>query len=262
MATTRIQSGDEPPGRGPARRIQAVDRASALLKAVASSPQPASAQELALRCSLNRSTAWRLLATLEHHGLVEQDPLTHRYAIGYASMQLVPTAGHDAVARRVRPLLEQLAAELRETVTFAVAARFHLQYIEEVDPVLPGTSWLGRSIPLHATSGGKAFLAWLPAEELDALLPARLEAYTPATVTQRAALEAELERARRDGWAACVGEYEEFSNGVSAAVLDGRERPIAIVNIWGPAQRVTLDRLPALGRRALTAAGELRERLA
>src|SRR4051794_32100548 len=171
MAVTRIQGGGEPPARGPARRIQAVDRAAALLKAVAASPRPATAQELAARCGLNRSTAWRLLSTLEHHGLVEQDAHTRRYAVGYAAMQIAPTADHDAVARRVRPLLEQLPLEQRETVTFAVATRFHLQYIVEVDPVLPGTGWLGRSIPLHATSGGKAWLAFLPLAERDAVLP-------------------------------------------------------------------------------------------
>src|SRR3954471_23187148 len=123
MDVTRSQSGSEPPApRGSAQRIQAVDRAASLLKAVAASARPPSAQELARRCGINRSTAWRLLATLEHHGLVEQDPQTHRYAIGYATIQPAPTADHDAVARRVRPLLQALAAELRETVTFAVAA--------------------------------------------------------------------------------------------------------------------------------------------
>src|SRR3954471_7189634 len=224
MDVTRSQSGSEPPApRGSAQRMQAVDRAAALLKAVAASERPASAQELAHRCGINRSTAWRLLATLEHHGLVEQDPHTHRYAVGYAAMQIAPTADHDAVARRVRPLLEQLALEQRETVTFAVATRFHLQYIVEVDPLLPGTGWLGRSIPLHATSGGKAWLAYLPPDERDVVLPPQLERYTATTVTDRHALDRELDEARRLGWAACLGEYEEFSNGVSAAVLDGRE---------------------------------------
>ena len=62
---------------------------------------------------------------------------------------------------------------------------------------------------------------------------------------------------RRDGYASCLGEYEDYSNGVSAAVFDTSHRPVAIVNIWGPSLRVTPARLPALGRAALRAAHEM-----
>src|SRR3954467_975183 len=64
-----------------AQRVQSVARAAELLKALRS---PATVFELADRCGLNRSTAWRLLATLEDSGLVERDPETGRYAVGYA----------------------------------------------------------------------------------------------------------------------------------------------------------------------------------
>ena len=66
------------------RTIQSVDRAAALLKAVAASRDPLSVVELAAQCGLNRSTAWRLLATLDSQGLVERDPVTQRYSVGYA----------------------------------------------------------------------------------------------------------------------------------------------------------------------------------
>ena len=57
------------------QRIQAVDRAIVLLKAVAASTTPPTVLELARRCGINRATAWRLLRTLEHHGLVDREPL-------------------------------------------------------------------------------------------------------------------------------------------------------------------------------------------
>jgi len=62
---------------------------------------------------------------------------------------------------------------------------------------------------------------------------------------------------RRNGYGACLGEFEEFSNGVSAAVLDHRARPAVVLNIWGPSQRVTERRLATLGRMALHAAHEI-----
>src|SRR5919201_6894677 len=112
MSDTNVQaSGTRPP-----QRIQAVDRAAALLKAVAASAHPASAQELAEACGLNRSTAWRLLATLEQHGLVERDAVTQRYGVGYALLGIAAAADHDPLTRRARPALEQLARETGETV--------------------------------------------------------------------------------------------------------------------------------------------------
>jgi DNA-binding IclR family transcriptional regulator len=244
--------------RGPARRVQAVDRAVALLKAVASSERPATSIELAHACDLNRSTAWRLLATLEHHGLVEREPATQRYCLGYAAMQLAGTTGRDALVRHARPTLARFCEATGELVTLAVVQRFELLYVDQVDPPNSiGPDWLGRALPLHATSAGKTYLAWLSEAERDAILPDELERYTPATITDRDRLEAELAKIRRDGYGVCVGETEEFSNGASAAVLDLQARPVAVVNVWGPSQRLTRQRLPSLGRQALRAAHEI-----
>jgi len=120
-------------------------------------------------------------------------------------------------------------------------------------------NWLGRAAPLHATSTGKAFLAWLPQEEREALLtPARLKRYTPTTITTRAELESELETVRREGYSVCLGELEQTLWGVSAAVLNERERPVAIISVWGPEHRVSLERLPQIGSHAARAAAEIK----
>jgi DNA-binding IclR family transcriptional regulator len=236
-----------------AQPVQAVERAIALLKAIAAEG-PATRQELADSVGLNRSTVWRLLATLERHGLVERAPATGLYSIGYAALSIA-AADNDSIARRLRPALELLAEAQSESVTIAVAKRFNLVYIDQVDP--PGVvsaSWLDMPLPLHATSGGKAFLAWLPERERQTALPAELEAYTPNTITQRDRLEAELAQVRRVGYAVCDAEYEPFSSGVAAAALDRRGRPLVIVNLWGPPPRVgtgSFDRLgPAVVRTA------------
>jgi DNA-binding IclR family transcriptional regulator len=241
------------------RTIQAVDRAAALLKAVADSRQPLTVVELAAATGLNRSTAWRLLATLDRHGLVERDPATQRYSVGYAVLQMAAGGDYDVLVRRARPAVERLANETGETASLAVAKRFDLVYIDQVEaPQIMSPNWLGRSAPLHATSSGKAFLAWLPHEERSALLtPARLKRYTPTTITTRPELEEELEAVRRDGYSICVGELEETLYGVSAAVLNQRERPVAIVTVWGPQHRMPRERLPEIGRRTMHAAGEI-----
>jgi len=241
------------------RTIQSVDRAATLLKAIADSGHPPTVVELAAACGLNRSTAWRLLATLDAHGLVERDSVSQRYSLGYAFLRIAAGAELDPLVRRARPVLERLARDTGEATNLAVAKRFNLVYVDQVDPPqIMAPNWFGRSVPLHATSTGKAYLAFLTEEERRAVLPGRLERHTPTTITDRRALEEELEQVRRDGWAVCVGELEESLFGASAAVLSEQGRPVAIVSVWGTEHRLPREVLPETGRRALAAAEEIK----
>jgi len=244
------------------QRIQAVDRAVALLKAVADSTTPPNVLELAHACGINRSTAWRILRTLEYHGLVDRDAITQRYTVGYGAISIAAAVADDTLVRRVRPLIEKLASATGESVTLAVAKRFNLVYVDQVDPpnvMMP--SWLGKALPLHATSGGKVFLAWLPPDERAAILPKKLQRYTDRTITDPHELNRELDTVRQTGYATCVREYEEFSSGASAAVLSSRHYPIAVINVWGPAPRIPARKLHEIGRAAAQAAQAVRELL-
>jgi DNA-binding IclR family transcriptional regulator len=245
-----------------AKTIQSVDRAAALIKAIADSPHSPTVNELAEECGLNRSTTWRLLATLDSHGLVDRDPISQRYSLGYAFLRMAAGAEVDPLVRRGRPVLERLAQETAETTNLAVARRFSLVYVDQVDPPhVMAPNWFGRTVPLHATSTGKAYLAFLPEEEQEAVLPRRLERYTPSTVTDRRKLGEELGAARRDGYAICVGELEESLFGASAPVLSEQGRPVAIVSVWGTEHRLPRERLAEVGRQAVEAAAELKELL-
>ena len=245
-----------------AKTIQSVDRAAALIKAIADSPHSPTVNELAHLCGLNRSTTWRLLATLDSHGLIDRDPISQRYSLGYAFLRMAAGAEVDPLVRRGRPVLERLAQETGETTNLAVARRFSLVYVDQVDPPhVMAPNWFGRTVPLHATSTGKAYLAFLPRDEQDTVLPRRLERYTRTTVTDRRTLGEELAAARRDGYAICVGELEESLFGASAPVLSEQGRPVAIVSVWGTEHRLPRERLPDAGRQAVEAAAELKELL-
>ena len=262
MATDRPDIAQETERVG--STVQSVDRALALLKAVAASPGRLTARELALVGGINRTTAYRLLGTLERHGLIDRDPETQRYAIGYGAAQIAGASSHDALARRARPILRRLAERCAETVSLAVPQRFELVYIDQVEPAQRpvSPSWTGKDAVMHATATGKAFLAWLPAPERAALLPDSLQRFTPTTITDPAELERQLANIRRDGIALAVGELEEFTHALAAAVLDSRSRPVAIINVWGPKQRLPRQRLQALGAHVLGATHELAAQLA
>ncbi len=217
-------------------RVQSLDRAVALVHAVAdSAPQGETAATLAQRCGLNRATAWRLLATLEHHGVLERDPASNRYTIGLAVDRWAAGAGVDGLVR------------------------FGLTYVDEAVPAsVLSARWLGWQAPLHATSTGKAFLASLSWPEVISLLPADLTRYTSATIVDRDHLHAELSTVRERGYGLSIGEMESTLYGVSAAVLDRRRRPLAVVSLWGPLTAgSTPERFTELGGRAMKAAEEI-----
>jgi DNA-binding IclR family transcriptional regulator len=235
--------------------IQSVQRAVALLDAIADSAGPSTAPELAELCGLNRSTAWRILATLDEEGLVDRDPASNRYSIGPAAARLA-AAATDSLPRVARPHLEELSRRTGETVSLAVPRRLQLVYVDQVQaPYVMAADWLGRAVPLHATSTGKALLATLPPEELDAALTQSLPRFTDRTITEPAELRAELDRTRRRGYAVSRGELETALWGASAPVRDGGGRPVAVVSVWGAEARLNAKgRLDELGRGAAATA--------
>jgi DNA-binding IclR family transcriptional regulator len=246
-------------GSGPRGLVQSVERAIALLEAVSDAPpEGETVAALAAACGLNRATAWRLLATLEAYDLVYVDPATHRYSIGLAISRLSAAGGVVGLTRRTHGVLVRLSERTQETADLAVAHRLSLTYVAEVaPPSVLSANWLGRHVPLHATSSGKALLAWLPEVELLPLLEHELTAYTKSTITSRQDLRAELAKTRARGYGVCAGELEETLYGVSAPVLDPRGRPFAIVSVWGPQSRVPVSRFPALGLLAQETAAEI-----
>jgi DNA-binding IclR family transcriptional regulator len=235
-------------------RVQSVQRAATLLEAIADAPQPQTAPDLAERCGLNRSTVWRILATLEDEGLVDRDAATNRYSIGHAVTRLA-AAGAESFPRLARPHLEELSRQTGETVSLAVPRRLQLVYVDQVQaPHVMAADWLGRAVPLHATSTGKALLAWLPPEELDVALSQPLARFTERTITERVRLQDELERVRRRGYALSRGELEADLWGASAPVLDRRRRAMAVVSVWGAEGRLRARGLDELGRAAAATA--------
>jgi DNA-binding IclR family transcriptional regulator len=167
------------------------------------------------------------------------------------------------MARAAYAVLERIAGQTGETAALAVMRDRALTYVAEaVAGAIVSVTWQGRpAVSLHATSTGKVFLAFSGRDEVRELLrlqhPGRLQRFTAATITSRAALAEELEWTRERGFSVCRGEFEESAWGVSAPVLDVAHRPVAVVSIWGPPERITAKRFASLGRLAVAGAEEL-----
>ena len=190
--------------RSDRRLIQSVDRSIELLDFLARSRHPLSVAELAAACEVNCSTAWRLLLMLEHHGLVERDGVSQRYALGYALVRMAAgKTDHAILIRTARPALERVAAATGETVNLSVATSAGMVVcIDQVDGVtLVGVNWLDRPLPWHCTSAGKLHLALLPPTEPEAYLAqGPFQGMTPQTITDPARLRVDLELTRQRGY--------------------------------------------------------------
>ena len=258
--TGMSQTSERNPG---STRVQSVERAAALLRAVAAATGPAgSATALAETVGLNRTTTWRILTTLEHERLVTLDRESGTYSLGFGLIDLAGQAGGAALVRSARVVLQHLAAQARETAALAMVRGGVLTYVAEAtaDAVV-AAGWQGREVAMHATSTGKVLLAYSHPADVRLLLGLtrgrRLTQYTTSTITSVTTLEKELALTRQRGYAVCRGEFESTAWGVSAPVLDLAGSPVAVVSVWGPSERLTEDRFEALGTLAIAGAAEI-----
>ena len=244
--------------------VRSVDRAAALLLALGESHGEAGVTELARRLGLHKSTASRLLATLEKRGLVEQDEESGKYRLGLVVIRLAERAERTLDLRSIAmPELDRLARATRETTGLGVLDGDQLLTVAQADgPNLVAMGdWTGRCVPVHSVAGGKVLLASLPEREVLRLVRRGLDRFTDKTIVNLEPLLEELARVRRRGFATAFGEFDAGLNAVAAPVHDARGQVIAAVDVWGPAFRVTPRRVPELVQQVRETAGAVSVRL-
>ncbi len=251
-----VPSGTRPAG------VQSVDRALEILEVLARVGE-AGITEVAAELGVHKSTAFRLVATLEQHGLVEQSGDRGKYRLGVGLLRLAgaTTARLDLV-QEARPVARQLASETGETVNIAVLSESSAFYLDQVagSSALQPHNWVGQHIPLHATSNGKVLLSGLDRTRLDEVLGS-MSAYTGHTITTKKALRAELDRVREQGYAVAVDELEVGLTAVAAPVRNHHGDVVASMSVSGPTFRITADQVDAVVAATLRAADEVSHRL-
>jgi DNA-binding IclR family transcriptional regulator len=266
LSDTQLDATDATVESVSTTRIQSIERAAALLRAVAAATgRDASATALAETVGLNRTTTWRILSTLEQQRLVAFDRTTGWYSLGFGLIDLAGQAVSTSLAQSARLVLQRVAAQTGETAALAVLRDGVLTYVAEATAgAVVAAGWLDRQVSMHATSTGKVFLAYSEPADLRSLLRlprgGRLPRHTPSTITSLSALEKELALIRENGYASCRGEFESSAWGVSAPVLDVAGRPVAVISVWGPSERLTEARFEALGAIAKAGAADIAER--
>jgi DNA-binding IclR family transcriptional regulator len=242
--------------------VQSVDRALTILEVLARIGE-AGVTEIAVELGDHKSTAFRLVTTLEAHRLVEQTSERGRYRLGVGVLRLAgaTTARLDLV-QEARPVCRQLARDTGETVNIAVLSESSALYLDQVagSSALQPHNWVGQHIPLHATSNGKILLSGLDDKQLRDVLGA-LSRYTPLTITKKAELREELAHVRERGYAVAVDELEEGLTAAAAPIRNAHGDVIASMSVSGPTFRLTDERIDDVVPQLLEAAEEVSHRL-
>jgi DNA-binding IclR family transcriptional regulator len=243
--------------------VQSVDRAVTVLEILARRGE-AGVTEIALELGVHKSTAFRLVSVLEARGLVEQNAERGKYRLGLGVLRLAgATAARFDVTRQGRPVIEDLARTLDETINIAILSGHDALYLDQVagSSALQLHNWVGRRIPLHCTSNGKALIASLPEPTQVELLDPPLQRYTEHTVTDVRRLLEELAEVREQGYATAFEEFELGLVAVAAPVRDLSGNVVASLSASGPVFRLPGTRIPELADAVRAGAAEVSRQL-
>ncbi len=227
--------------------IQAVSHALDLLEQFHGDVDELGVTELSKRLKLHKNNVFRLLATLESRGYIEQNRATENYRLGLKSLELGQTfIKQMGLLRQAKPILEKLVSECNETSYVAIFKEGYIVYLDviETDLTVRVVSRVGSRLPAYCTAAGKIHLAFMSDEEVDALLPSRdLKAFTPATITDREKLKQELRQIMDKGYAIDNEELDLGVRCVAAPIRDYTRRIVGAVSISGPSMRLEDDRI-------------------
>lgn len=243
--------------------VQSVDRALTILRLLARDGE-LGISELAAELGVHRSTAFRLVSTLEHHDLVEQDGERGRYRLGVGVVRLAgATSARLDLVRESRFVTPQLARSVGETVNVAVLVGREALYIDQrAGPsALQHHNWVGQRIPLHATSNGKVLLAHAPGNLVEAVTAGPLRRFTARTITDGVRLRAVLAQVRERGYATAVDELEDGLTAVAAPIRGADGAVIGSVSVSGPTFRMPEANLSAVAEQVMIAARQISQRM-
>ena len=237
--------------------IRAVDRALDILMCFTRQIPRLTMTQIADQAGMNKSTVHRLLGTLEKKRFVQRDPATGLYQLGIRLFQMAYLTLEQSDLRRLAaPIMQHLCEQYKETITLSVIDDTDLIFLEVIESPqrVKLAASTGQRLPALSTAAGKAMLAHMPNEVVLSFLERGMQKFTQFTITRKDAFMENLEKARKQGFAISMQEFEDGINAVAAPILDTNNYPIAAITVAGPAYRLTWELMLKLGPSVMTAA--------
>ncbi len=222
--------------------IRVVTRTFRVLEVLAEANTASGVAEIADTLDLSRNAVFRILHTLEQGGYVEKIPDSKKYKLGLRLFQLGNSVFKTTdLPRLAMPILEPLLQEFLETVNLALMYEGQILYVDRLESPrsLRTSTTIGSRAYAHSTSLGKAMLAYMLPEEVEAILSKYgLCRVTRNTITEIDRLKVELKITRQRGYAIDNEETVEGVCCVGAPVFDRQRKPIAAISVSGPTHRI------------------------
>lgn len=245
--------------------IKSVSNSLDVLEAFSGKQAELGVTELSAKLRLHKNNVFRILATLEVRGYVEQNKATENYRLGIKSLQLGQAFLQQVgFLKQARPIIERLAEETNETIYVGVMRGTEVIYLDCIasEQRVTVVSRVGTRVPAYAAAMGKAMLAFEGADEVKKRLPDKLTAFTKTTLTAGGRLMDQLEQSAKSGWALEDEEFEEGVRCAGVAIRDHSKRVIGGLSVSGPAYRLTKEKIEKeIAPRLLKAGHELSQRL-
>ncbi|MDE0064171.1 MAG: IclR family transcriptional regulator [Gammaproteobacteria bacterium] len=225
-------------------RIQALARASAIIDVIATGDEAGvGLTAIGRATSLNKTTAFNLLASLAALGFVEKDAHTRKYRLGLRCLELGRQVQQRLqVSHVARPVLVDLCRKTNETVNLGIPGMLDFRVIDSFvgSRVSHGRANDDWRWMYHCTALGKAFLTgWDSLMRQSIYDSCELTGLTPNTITDPYTLEAQLAGFRERGYATDLEEYEIGVNGLASWVVDGLGEVAAAISVSGHSSRLT-----------------------
>lgn len=246
-----------------AQFIQVLQRAMRLLSSFDHDHPEMGVAELARKLDLPKPTVYRILATLESGGFVQQNA-NAKYHLGFRLAELGLLALQQVSMRdEAMPFLRDLLEECQETVDLAVFDAGEVVYLEVLESPQPVkiAARAGRRLPAHCTASGKVYLAYASEDDLDAAVTRGMVSCTPNTICDLEPLIEDLRLTRQRGYSISAEEFELGITAVAAPVIDNSGQVVAVIAIAGPAYRLPSERVAELGEAVKRTAQGLSEHL-
>jgi DNA-binding IclR family transcriptional regulator len=248
------------PGAG----TESAGRVADVLLLFTDGPTALGVSQIARQLGLSKAVVHRILQSLTARGITSYEAASRQYQLGPAAAALGARALRDSDLRSAAlAVLRRLRDETGETATLTAPIAGGRVYLDQFGSTreIKMTVELGRRFPLHAGSSGKSMLAYLPAGEQELRLAGQLEQLTPDTITDPAALRAELTQIRDLGYATSAGERQPDAASVAAPVFGMSGDVAGAISVCGPRYRVTADFVAQIAPQVVAAAREISRRL-
>ncbi len=240
--------------------IQSLDRAIDVLDTLAAGGAM-TLSEIAASMGQSPATIYRVLTTFQLRAIAEVDPASQEWSIGPSAFRLGSAfLRRSNVTERARPAMRRLMEMTNETSNLGIEKADRVMFISQVETHESIRAFFppGTQSPMHASGIGKALLSRYSPERFDRVLGhGALERFTPQTITDHAALRAEMEAIRKTGFAFDNEEKAVGMRCIAAPILNVHGEAVAGISISGPVHRITADKVGHIGAMVQSAARDV-----